>query len=268
MISSTHYETLGDFIIGHTDDPQRGIYQGSAYDLADGIPNNSIGAIICDPVYQNLAQYRFVANLADRVLLPGRSVIAQCGHIHAFEAETLFTAPGVIRRPRLHEQFSGGWGRNWMHKAFRNSQPYLWGTKSLGEDGGDYNFRKLYHKWVRLSFWGSKDKGSFVWGDGERAFVTLVESFTNPGDVILDPFTGTGTLPAVAAKLGRKYIGFEIDPGRVQLARERLSQPFQMAMQFPEDMLEPSPEEIEELEQLGIDWDSIMDMSQVLGLEG
>ncbi len=35
---------------------------------------------------------------------------------------------------------------------------------------------------------------------------------TKPGDVIVDPFAGSGTILKVAKELGRKYIGFEIDP--------------------------------------------------------
>ncbi len=46
---------------------------------------------------------------------------------------------------------------------------------------------------------------------------------TNPGDVVLDPFFGTGTTGAVAAKLGRRYIGIERDEGYVRVARERLA---------------------------------------------
>ncbi|HEX5002406.1 MAG TPA: site-specific DNA-methyltransferase [Bacteroidia bacterium] len=35
---------------------------------------------------------------------------------------------------------------------------------------------------------------------------------TNPGDVVVDPFAGSGTICKVAKELGRFYIGFEIDP--------------------------------------------------------
>jgi modification methylase len=45
---------------------------------------------------------------------------------------------------------------------------------------------------------------------------------TKPGQVVLDPFLGSGTTAAVAKKLGRGYIGFERDPGYAELARARL----------------------------------------------
>ena len=47
-------------------------------------------------------------------------------------------------------------------------------------------------------------------------------SSTNPDDVVLDPFFGTGTTGAVAKKLGRKYIGIEREDDYIAFARHRL----------------------------------------------
>ena len=46
---------------------------------------------------------------------------------------------------------------------------------------------------------------------------------TNPGDVVLDPFFGTGTTGAVARKLGRKFIGIEREEGYRRIAGERIA---------------------------------------------
>ncbi|MGH7125456.1 MAG: site-specific DNA-methyltransferase [Stellaceae bacterium] len=45
---------------------------------------------------------------------------------------------------------------------------------------------------------------------------------TRPGDLVLDPFFGTGTTGAVAKRLGRRFIGIERDPDYAALARERI----------------------------------------------
>jgi len=45
---------------------------------------------------------------------------------------------------------------------------------------------------------------------------------TNPGDVVLDPFFGTGTTGAAAKKLGRRFIGIERDPDYARAAAERI----------------------------------------------
>lgn len=45
---------------------------------------------------------------------------------------------------------------------------------------------------------------------------------TRPGDFVLDPFFGSGTVGMVAENLGRRYIGIELNPEYVQIATERL----------------------------------------------
>ena len=50
----------------------------------------------------------------------------------------------------------------------------------------------------------------------------FIRSFCPPGGIVLDPFSGTGTTCAVAAKHGRRYIGIDIREDQAQLARERI----------------------------------------------
>ncbi len=47
---------------------------------------------------------------------------------------------------------------------------------------------------------------------------------SNPGDVVLDPFFGTGTTGAVAKRLGRRWIGIERDPDYAQIAQTRIDE--------------------------------------------
>lgn len=51
----------------------------------------------------------------------------------------------------------------------------------------------------------------------------LIAHTTKPGDVVLDPFLGSGTTALAAAALGRRYIGIERDPNYVRLVRSRLA---------------------------------------------
>jgi modification methylase len=50
----------------------------------------------------------------------------------------------------------------------------------------------------------------------------LIITSTNPGDVVLDPFFGTGTTGAVAKRLGRRFIGIERDRDYARAAEERI----------------------------------------------
>jgi site-specific DNA-methyltransferase (adenine-specific) len=51
----------------------------------------------------------------------------------------------------------------------------------------------------------------------------LVADFTDPGDLVLDPYCGSGTTGVACLRLGRRFLGFEINPQYAELARERLS---------------------------------------------
>jgi modification methylase len=56
----------------------------------------------------------------------------------------------------------------------------------------------------------------------ENLLARVLLSSSKPGDLVIDPFNGTGTTGAVAKKLGRSYIGFERDTGYAEAARARI----------------------------------------------
>jgi modification methylase len=56
----------------------------------------------------------------------------------------------------------------------------------------------------------------------EALLYRVVLAATNPGDLVLDPFVGSGTTLAVAKRLRRRWIGIERDPAYVELAQGRL----------------------------------------------
>jgi len=51
----------------------------------------------------------------------------------------------------------------------------------------------------------------------------LILASSNPGDLVLDPFSGVGTCPVVCKRLGRRFIAFEGNVNFVKKANERLS---------------------------------------------
>ena len=69
-------------------------------------------------------------------------------------------------------------------------------------------------------------------GEGRKAHPTqkpeallnrLLLASTNPGDLVLDPFFGTGTTGAVARRLGRRWLGIERDPAYAAAAEARIA---------------------------------------------
>jgi modification methylase len=57
----------------------------------------------------------------------------------------------------------------------------------------------------------------------EALLYRILLACTKPGDVVLDPFFGTGTTGAVARRLGRRWIGIERETAYVKIARERIA---------------------------------------------
>jgi len=69
----------------------------------------------------------------------------------------------------------------------------------------------------------------------EELVANCIKMYSFPGDVVFDPFMGSGTTAAVAKKLGRKYLGYDLDPDSVKLAEDKLSG-------ITDDMIEITPE--------------------------
>ena len=53
--------------------------------------------------------------------------------------------------------------------------------------------------------------------------VWFIKLFTQPNDLVLDPFVGSGTTAVAAVQLGRKFIGIDVEHDYVTLSEQRLS---------------------------------------------
>lgn len=70
----------------------------------------------------------------------------------------------------------------------------------------------------------SKDKRYHPTQKPTELVQQLIEMFSEPGQVICDPFLGSGTTAVAAVNSGRHYIGWEIDPGYFQICCDRLDE--------------------------------------------
>lgn len=57
----------------------------------------------------------------------------------------------------------------------------------------------------------------------EKLAEFFIRSFCPPGGIVLDPFSGSGTTAAVAKRVGRKYLAFDIRESQVELTKRRLA---------------------------------------------
>jgi site-specific DNA-methyltransferase (adenine-specific) len=66
----------------------------------------------------------------------------------------------------------------------------------------------------------------------------LIHLYTFRGDLVLDPFMGSGSSMVAAARLGRRYVGYDLDPQYVEIARKRVELETRA---LGDDEEEPSP---------------------------
>lgn len=66
-----------------------------------------------------------------------------------------------------------------------------------------------------------------------------IKNSTNKNDVILDPFMGSGTTGVACVKLGRKFIGIELDEGYFDIACKRIEEAYKQPDMFIEPPVKP-----------------------------
>jgi len=75
---------------------------------------------------------------------------------------------------------------------------------------------------ITIPFWSMPENTDHPTQKSEKLIARLMLANSNPGDFVFDPFLGSGTTSVVARKLGRRYLGIEIDEEYCLLAERRL----------------------------------------------
>lgn len=70
----------------------------------------------------------------------------------------------------------------------------------------------------------SKDKRYHPTQKPTELIEILLNTYTKPGDTILDPFMGSGSTGVACVNTGRKFIGIELDTGYFEIARKRIEE--------------------------------------------
>ncbi len=91
-------------------------------------------------------------------------------------------------------------------------------------DSGRYRLTHPSNLWTDLTvpFWSMPENTDHPTQKPEKLLAKIILASSNPGEVVFDPFLGSGTTSVVAKKLGRQYVGLEIDELYGCLAEKRL----------------------------------------------
>jgi site-specific DNA-methyltransferase (adenine-specific) len=94
------------------------------------------------------------------------------------------------------------------------------------DESSDGNFRDTHPSniWtdITVPFWSMPENTDHPTQKPEKLLAKIILASTNPGDLILDPFAGSGTTAVVAKKLGRNFVVIESDENHCLLAAKRL----------------------------------------------
>jgi len=101
------------------------------------------------------------------------------------------------------------------------------GTPKDWHEQNDGNFRITHpsNVWtdITIPFWSMAENTDHPTQKPEKLLAKIILASSNAGDMVFDPFLGSGTTAVVAKKLGRKYCGVEIDEYYCCLAEKRLA---------------------------------------------
>lgn len=75
---------------------------------------------------------------------------------------------------------------------------------------------------ITVPYWSMTENTDHPTQKSEKLIAKIVLASSNPGDIVLDPFLGSGTSSVTAKKLGRRYIGIEQEEEFAALAEKRL----------------------------------------------
>ena len=103
-----------------------------------------------------------------------------------------------------------------------NGKPKDW------EEGSEGNFRLTHpgNFWddISVPFWSMPENTDHPTQKPEKLYAKLVLASSKPGDIVFDPFLGSGTASVVAKKLDRHFVGVELSEEYCLFAQKRLNQ--------------------------------------------
>lgn len=102
----------------------------------------------------------------------------------------------------------------------RNGQPKDWQTTEQGK----FRITHPSNLWTDISipFWSMPENTDHPTQKPEKLIAKIILASSQPGDIVFDPFLGSGTTSVVAKKLNRRYVGIEMDEEYACIAEKRL----------------------------------------------
>jgi site-specific DNA-methyltransferase (adenine-specific) len=238
------------------------------------MPSESVDAVFTDPPYSSLEKHRKVGSTTRlaisngssnnwfpvmdndvllehcaemlRVLKPGRHAYFMCDPATSYDVLPLLLKQGWNWGNRLIWHKTGGFGMGYHYRRSYEDILFLWkGPKTAKRRLTSASIPDL------LSF--PRLKGAQYWPTEKPSALieTLLRQSTEPGELVLDPFCGSGSTGEAALTSGCRFLGIDITPEAIRRSRERLSGLSEAPVAAPEpptpkDEPQEPPEEADE----------------------
>jgi DNA modification methylase len=182
------------------------------------IPDNSVDCIITDPPYpiEFIECWSKLSHFAKRVLKENGFCIAYSGQMNL---------PEVIKR--MSENLDYYWTFSLSHTGIKqliNPRNIFCGWKPILIFQNKFKRNDII---IEDTIIGSgREKDGHEWQQAESELTSLIEHFSNVGDLIIDPFAGHGTTLVAAHKMDRNVKGAEIDEITYNIAKNRINEQF------------------------------------------
>jgi site-specific DNA-methyltransferase (adenine-specific) len=202
-------------------------HSGEAWELRTGdfrevladLADQSVDAIVTDPPYdaEGVPLYERLGALALRVLKPGRLAVVYAGHLQLHRDMELLTRGG------LTYMWHGVNVLNGLHTKVRTRMVFGQHRSVLFYSAGPYQPRSWLSDVVFAEGRGGpQERPLHPWQQALEPVRHWIRQVSKPGELIVDPFLGSGTMAVAAVMEGRRFIGCDIDPGCVETTRRRL----------------------------------------------
>jgi hypothetical protein len=190
------------------------ILVGDFREVGASIPDNSVSLIFTDPPYDRKASEMLpeLAVFASAKLVVGGSLLCYVGETQLPGALDAFRS--TLRYwwtiACVHSGHSTVMREYGVNAAWK---PILWFVKGTRHDTSTM---------VRDVVSGGEEKQEHPWQQAQAEAEYLIEKLCPAEGIVLDPFLGSGTTAAAAKKLGRRWIGIEIDEKTAKIASGRI----------------------------------------------
>ena len=149
------------------------------------------------------------------VLKNGGSLVTYVNHCLIPETTKFMEDAGLKRQWTFAAKLSGPFAHFHPKKVSIKWKPLLWFVKGNSTNSLDYISDFIESK--------SAEKVTFEWEQSTVEAEHVISRLTVEGQTVCDPLMGEGTSGVVAAKLSRRFIGIEINPERIDVAKARIS---------------------------------------------